>query len=149
MSSLLVISNLGSGSIPLSTLPLGKMCDPKFLSSRNKSLAIVKSMRTGKVRSNPTGVHFLYGKTGKWTPETMSKLTSLGRRGRGGPPRPRRNPQIATDPPHTSYRPLRPGERVDGGDEGSHGPYVAPGSRGPGRGCPAGCGRPSSPRRGR
>ena len=148
MSSLLVISNLGSGSIPLSTLPLGEMCDPKFLSSRNKSLAIVKSMRTGSTLKSNGGPLFV-GKTGKWTPETMSKLTSLGRRGRGGPPRPRRNPQIATDPPHTSYRPLRPGERVDGGDEGSHGPYVAPGSRGPGRGCPAGCGRPSSPRRGR
>ena len=44
-------SNLGSGSIPLSTLPLGEMCDPKFLSSRNKSLAPSK-MRRGRARAD-------------------------------------------------------------------------------------------------
>ena len=85
-------------------------------------------------------------------PETKQNLIRLGRRGRGGPPRPRRTPQIATDPPHAPYRPVRPGERVGGGDEGSHGPCVARADltgQPAAEGAPAGRGRPSSPRRGR
>ena len=58
-------------------------------------------------------------------PNLGRAAAQICRRGRGGPPRPRRTPQIATDPPHTPYRPMRPGERVGGGDEGSHGPCVA------------------------
>ena len=51
-----------------------------------------------------------------------------GAAGRGGPPPPRRTPQIATDPPHTPpYRPVRPGERAGGVDEGSHGSTTTPG----------------------
>lgn len=60
-----------------------------------------------------------------WTPKRGQNLTPFGRRGRGGPPRPRRTPQIATEPPNIPHRPLRPGETVDGGDEGSYGTCVA------------------------
>ena len=67
----------------------------------------------------------LYGETAPWTYLTETDLSPLGRRGREGPPRPRRTPQIATEPPNIPHRPLRPGETVDGGDEGSHGTCVA------------------------
>jgi len=36
------------------------MCDPKFLSSRNKSLAIVKSMRTGSTLKSNGGPLFVW-----------------------------------------------------------------------------------------
>ena len=115
------------------------------------------SMRTGSGLTNPTGVRhvnrrFCMGKPPPWPPGRCMNRASTGRRGRGGPPRPRRTPQIATDPPHTPYRPVRPGERVGGGDEGSHGPCVARADltgQPAAEGALAGRGRPSSPRRGR
>ena len=98
--------------------------------SRGPALVIYCSMGTGSDLTDPTGSRhvnrpFCMGKPENGPPKRCTIRASFSRRGRGGPPRPRRTTQIATDPPHTSYRPLRPGERVDGGDEGSHGTCVA------------------------
>ena len=70
---------------------------------------------------------FCMGKPENGPPKRCTIRASFSRRGRGGPPRPRRTPQIATDPPHTPYRPVRPGERAGGGDEGSRGSTTTPG----------------------
>jgi hypothetical protein len=90
------------------------------------------SMGTGSDLTDPTGSRhvnrpFCMGKRENGPPNRCQILTPICRRGRGGPPRPRRTPQIATDPPHTPYRPVRPGERAGGGDEGSRGSTTTPG----------------------
>jgi hypothetical protein len=90
------------------------------------------SMGTGSDLTDPTGSRhvnrpFCMGKPENGPPNRCQILAPICRRGRGGPPRPRRTPQIATDPPHTPYRPVRPGERAGGGDEGSRGSTTTPG----------------------
>ena len=92
----------------------------------------ISSMGTGSDLTDPTGSRhvnrpFCMGKRENGPPNRCQILTPICRRGRGGPPRPRRTPQIATDPPHTPYRPVRPGERAGGGDEGSRGSTTTPG----------------------
>jgi len=95
-------------------------------------IGLPPSMGTGSDLTDPTGSRhvnrpFCMGKRENGPPNRCQILTPICRRGRGGPPRPRRTPQIATDPPHTPYRPVRPGERAGGGDEGSRGSTTTPG----------------------
>ena len=114
-------------------------------------------MGTGSDLTDPTGSRlvnrpFCMGKPENGPPNRCQILASICRRGRGGPPRPRRTPQIATEPPNIPHRPLRTGGARRRGRWGFPRAVCGVGRsqwRARRGGCPAGRGRPSSPWRGR